>query len=64
MTGITPQQIPTARSYLTQQLERFQLAVRDIRAEIDVIDAKFREVQKDLILVVAALDDLEDESRK
>ena len=64
MTGISPEQVPNARSYLTQQLVRFQLAVKDIRTEIDCIELKFREVQKDFILVIAALDDLEAEARK
>lgn len=64
MTAISPEQVPNARSYLTQQLGRFQLAVSEIRREIDSIDKKFREVQQDLILVIAALDDLEAEARK
>ena len=47
----------TARSYLVQQLARFRSAAKQI-------DKNIKELQADLILVIAALDDLEDESKK
>lgn len=54
----------TARTYLVQQLGRLQLAVKDITGQFERIEAKLKEVQCDLILVIAAIDDLEDQSKK
>ncbi len=44
-----------ARAYLVQQLARFRLAAKEI-------DRTIKELQADLILVIAAIDDLEAES--
>jgi GTPase Era involved in 16S rRNA processing len=46
-----------ARSYLVQQLARFRSAAKQI-------DKNIKELQADLILVIAAIDDLEAEQAK
>ncbi len=53
-----------ARSYLVQQTERLRLAVKAIISELDQVERRSREVKADLIRVVAALDDLEEETKK
>jgi len=51
----------TASAFLAQKTERLRLAVREIRGEFTRIDASMKEVQHDLLLVISALDELEDE---
>ena len=51
-----------ARSYLVQQTERLRLAVREIVSEFDQIERRIREVKKDLVCVVAALDQIEEDA--
>ena len=46
-----------ARSYLVQQLARFRSAAKQI-------DKNIKELQADLILVIAALDEIEAEQAK
>jgi hypothetical protein len=53
-----------ARSYLVQQTERLRLAVREIRSEFQHLELRMKEVQTDLICVVAAVDDIADEMKK
>jgi hypothetical protein len=53
-----------ARSYLVQQLSRFRLAAKEMRTQLDDIDRKLKEVQADLILVIAALDGIEEEESR
>lgn len=59
MTGIAPVEPPNAARYLAQRAERLRLAVREISAEFKSIEARIKEVQNDLILVLSALDELE-----
>lgn len=56
VTGIHPEQAPSARAYLIQQLDRFRVAVHEHRG--------IKELRCDLILVAAAVDDLMDEMKK
>jgi len=53
-----------ARSYLVQQLARFRLAAKGIKAQLEQIDLSIKEVQADIILVIAAVDDIESEQAK
>ncbi len=50
-----------ARSYLAQQLNRFRLAAKDMRAQLEQIDLKVKEVQTDLMCLMAAVDQLEED---
>ena len=54
----------TARDYLVQQLSRLRVASNALVTKIDHLDQGIKEVKCDLILTIAALDDLEDESKK
>lgn len=62
MSGIAPVAAPSAALYLVQSAERLRLAVKDIQTDIEAIKGKFREVNHALILVLAALQELQDES--
>lgn len=53
-----------ARSFLVQKLERFQAAAKSMREQLASIEKNIKEVQEDLILVIAALDDLEEEAKR
>lgn len=61
MSGLVPVEPPSASLYLVQRVERLRLAVREIQQDIRIVEAKFREVNHSLILVVAALDDMDQE---
>lgn len=50
-----------ANADLVQQAERLRLAIKDIQNDISLVEARFREINHSLILVVAALDWLDDE---
>ena len=52
-----PANPPTARSYLAQQLGRFRLAAKEI-------DKNIKELQADVILLIAAVDEIEAEQAK
>lgn len=60
-SGLVPMEPPSAHLYLAQRAERLRLAIREIQDDIKVVEGKFREVNHSLILVVAALDALEEE---
>jgi hypothetical protein len=53
-----------ARSYLVQQLGRFRLAAKGIKVQLEQIDMSIKEVQADLILVIAAVDEIEEDQAK
>jgi hypothetical protein len=53
-----------ARSYLVQQLARFRLAAKGIRLQLEQIDLSIKEVQADLVLVIAAVDEIEADQAK
>jgi hypothetical protein len=53
-----------ARSYLVQQTQRLRLAVKEIQTEFHTIELRMREVQTDLICVVSALDEIEEDSKR
>lgn len=52
-----------ARSYLVQQLARFRLAAKGIRAQLEQIDLSIKEVQADLVMVIAAVDQIEEDEQ-
>ena len=53
---------PSAQLYLIQRAERLRLAVKAIRGEFEHVELSMKEVQNDLILVLSALQELQDES--
>lgn len=53
-----------ARSYLVQQLARFRLAAKGIRLHLEQIETSLNEVKADIILVIAALDEIEADQAK
>jgi hypothetical protein len=62
-SGLVPVDPPSAKAYLAQKAQRLRLAINEIRLEFQRIEVRTKEVQHDLILVISALDQLEDESR-
>jgi hypothetical protein len=62
-SGLVPVQPPSAAAYLAQRAQRLRIAINEIRTEFAHIQGSIKEVQHDLILVISALDELEDESR-
>lgn len=63
-SGLVPIQPPTARAYLAQKAQRLRIAINEIRLEFERIEVRTKEVQHDLILVISALDAIEDEENK
>lgn len=64
MSGLAPVEPPSAALYLAQRSERLRLAVREIQNDIKAVERQFREVNHSLILVVAALDEIDDERQQ
>jgi hypothetical protein len=60
-SGLVPVSPPTPSKYLAQRAGRLRLAVEEIRTKLDEIEKSLRAVKTDLILVLAALDDVEAE---
>lgn len=63
-SGPVPVHPPSARAYLAQRAQRLRLAINEIRIEFQRIEVRTKEVQHDLILVISALDAIEDEENK
>lgn len=53
-----------ARSYLVQQLGRIRLASNGLLERMSQVERGIKEVQADLVLVIAAVDDIEAEQAK
>ena len=64
MSGLVPIEPPSARAYLAQKAQRLRLAINEIRIEFEHIEVRTKEVQHDLILVISALDAVEDEENQ
>ena len=62
MSGLAPIAPPSAQLHLVQSAERLRLAVKEIRGEFEHVEKSMKEVQNDLILVLSALQELQDES--
>lgn len=63
-SGLEPMHPPSARQYLAQKAQRLRIAINEIRVEFERIEVRTKEVQHDLILVISALDAIEDEENK
>lgn len=61
-SGLVPVTPPSARAHLAQKAGRLRIAINEIRLEFTRIEGRIKEVQHDLILVMSALDELDDES--